>query len=319
MQAQFNDLSQGEFLDAGTFFPTGKTLPALDILQVEDVKTILVTKRANKQAGVGINIAKICDIAPGDRITVTGRFKSDAPSGSWGVALIAKDGTAENQLAHQIAPRSVFSLSHVLEKTEMDAMVVLHTTSWGHIEPNMDFFVDNLRISREVSESNILADTRGIVYSMSDDRRMRDYKSLGLSQDIQGTEYLQGSGNPKIKIIKRGKLNILHVSNRFRDFDAVDIMLNTLKLMKGNSYQVTATGRIDGKAPEGSLMLMQSTPGYSWLASKFVSEGSEFSLTFTLTPSGIEKWTAIRISSNVIGASVSFFIFSIEVESLGVH
>jgi hypothetical protein len=183
----------------------------------------------------------------------------------------------------------------------------------------MDFNVDNVFVSRNVSESNILADTRGIVYSMENDWRIRDYGiKPDIPQKLSGTEFLQGAGNPKISIIKRGKTNVLHVGNRFRDFDAVDVVLGSLNLLKGNKYQVTATGRIDGNPPEGSLMLMQSTPGYSWLASKFVSKNDEFTLTYTLTPSGIEKWTSIRISSNVIGAHISFFIYSIVVESLGV-
>jgi hypothetical protein len=130
--------------------------------------------------------------------------------------------------------------------------------------------------------------------------------------------HLQASGNPQLKIAKRGDTNVFYVSNRFKDYDAVDIVLDTLNLAKGNKYEITIIGRVDGKPPEGALVLLQSTPGFSWLCSKFMAEDGEFNLTYTLTPSGIEKWSSVRISTNSIGASVSFYIYSIEVESLGV-
>ncbi|MCL2386072.1 MAG: hypothetical protein FWC89_00840 [Defluviitaleaceae bacterium] len=320
MQEQFEAIATGVFYDACNLMPTGSESPFMRVVEVDNVKSLLVENRKNKSAGVGLKVAEIPEIQAGDRITVTGRFSADSPAGNWGVALIAKrTDYSENQLAHQIAPRSVFALSHVLEDDEMQTILMIQTTSWGLQNPLMDFHLDNILISRISADSLAHHDTRGKVYSLAEDPNIQQYSTdTGATRIFLGNAHLRRAGDPTISIFKYGDINAFHVNNRVKDFDAVDIDLESLELIKGNKYQLTVTGRIDGTPPEGSLMMFQGIPGFSWRSNKFAATDSEFILTYTLTPSEVEKWTTIRITTNNIGAPVSFYIYSIEVESLGV-
>ncbi|MCL1843469.1 MAG: hypothetical protein FWF79_06620 [Defluviitaleaceae bacterium] len=322
LQDELQSVDAGDFSGACSVMPTGGNLPTLKVEETEDVKSLLVASRKSKQAGVGISLSSVPGVQPGDRITITGRFGSDTPSSSWGIALIVSEGSADGQhdvqKAHQIAPKDLFSLSHILEASETEKLFMLQTTSWGLATAHMDFYLDGILVSRVNAETIIEHDRRGTVYSLKEDpviQRLGDNKSI---QEFTSTLTLLKSGSPTLSIFKHGDTNAFHVGNRVRDWDAVDILLEKLGLMQGNKYEITVTGRIDGKIPEGTMIMFQGIPGYSWRSNKFAAEDKEFTLSHVLTQSEAANWTSLRITTNTIGAAVPFYIYSVDVKSLGV-
>jgi hypothetical protein len=281
------------------------------VIAVEDVKTLFISERQQREAGIHIDLSEIGNLQAGDRLTITGRIGEGSPTGAnWSVALIHPQS---GQITHHIAPNSVFSLSHILEIDDLDETLIVHTVGWGVVQPTMDFYVDGLLITRKsVSTDDI--DIRTVVYSMAEDPGVRWVS--GESNRFVNTAILSRSGAPTIRIIKRGSSNAVHISVRVNDFDGMDINLTRMDLRPGNQYRITVKGRIEGNPPPESKIMLQGIPSYKWTNETDITENMEFTLQHTLNRSEMEKWTAIRVTTNVPGASVSFYIYSIEVVKL---
>ena len=300
--------------------PAGSPPPSVVAQVFEDITSLFVSDRDNWGSGVGIHVAQIEGVQPGDRLTVTGRFGLDAPSAlSWGVALVAKErDSTETQLAHYIAPRGLFSLSHILDTADMNRLLIVQTSRWRLLNPIMDFHIDNILITRASTRDYIKEDTRKRVYSLNKDAVIRQRVNENeWEQAFVQTQFLQNSGTLVIRAFEEEGYYMLHCSNRVRDFDGIDIMLRYMNLQSGNTYTVTVNGRVDGKAAEGARFMLQGVPGYSWRCDVPAITNGAFSLTHTLTRSEVEKWTALRVSTNAYGAPIAFFIDSIEIECLG--
>ncbi|MCL1863903.1 MAG: hypothetical protein FWF78_10095 [Defluviitaleaceae bacterium] len=296
--------------------PTGSKTPALEICDVDGVKSIRVKDRKDQIAGIGIPLVSM-PVKVGDRITITGRVARDVPMGSWGIALWAE----ECQLAQSISPKSLFALSYVLCDTDLNSVITVQTTRWGAINPIMDFFVDNILIWRDKKVRKSKEDPRNIIYDMESDEKLLPDGSLaveGLGEDVVYTGFLAHSGSPDVKVfLDDNNRKAMHISNRQRDWDAVDIRLNNMELMSGNSYMITVEGSIDGDVTEGTIVTLQGLPGYSWRSNQLVGNNQKFTLCYTLTKAEAEQWHTIRITTNPIGATVSFYIHSIEIKRLG--
>jgi hypothetical protein len=125
------------------------------------------------------------------------------------------------------------------------------------------------------------------------------------------TVYLFPSGNPELTIFESGGGRSVHVGNRQNDWDALDLNVSFLNLSKSGNYTITVTGAINGPATTGTLMLIQLMPGYKWRSQKAVSNNQEFTLTHKFTTEEIANIDTIRITTNDIGADVSFYIHNI--------
>ncbi|MCL2457130.1 MAG: hypothetical protein FWD19_06250, partial [Defluviitaleaceae bacterium] len=264
----------------------------------------------------GIPLGALPQLKPGDRITVTGRVPRESPAGSWGVALIIEESASrraeECQLAQVSSPKSLFSLSYILCKEDLKSLITIQTTRWGATNPTMDLYIDSILISREEKFEKISEDPREIIFSFSSDENFQN------DADITDSSVVTVSGTPKMKIFApAGEKKSLQISGRTKDWDGVDVHLDQLKLVAGNKYKISARGKIDGTAPEGTVMTLQGLPSYSWRGSQGVSDGGKFSLCHTLSRTEVSQWTTCRITTNSIGATASFFIFEIEIKRLG--
>jgi len=194
---------------------------------------------------------------------------------------------------------------------------MVQTTRWGAINPIMDLFIDGILISRD-DKAEVRDDPRNIVYSFDADvSLMPDGMLSSINEITELPEFLVQSGNPRVKACMYNGEKALHVTERSKDWDGIDISLERLKLIEGNKYHISVTGRVDGYAPEGSIITLQGLPGYSWRNYRFIADDRFFTLSHTLSDAEIAHWTTVRITTNAIGANVSLYIFDIEIKRLG--
>lgn len=319
MEVLFDLQQELETLDLNSsdlIVPVGDELPTLKLSIVDDVKTILVKDRRDRATGLGISLRELPDVRAGDRITITGRVPRDTLAGSWGVALWAEDSETRNgmecQLAHQVSPRSLFALSHILCSEDLNSMIMVQTTRWRAMEPIMNLYIDSILISR--SGKSVQEDPRTVVYSLETDRLLKSCDNSGGSYEI---ETLMQSGSPHIKITVTDSERSIYVSERAMDWDGLDIKLQNMGLLIGNKYSVTVTGETAGNVPNDAVIALQGLPGYSWRGNVNMESKSEFTLRHTMTHAEVELWQIIRITTNAQGATVPFYIRSIEIKRLG--
>ena len=286
-------------------------LPKLSIEEHDEVKFISISGRTKNEQGISLSLGDIPDLRQGDRITITGRVARGAPSTSWSLAMFSSIGES-NQLTQHISPKSLFTLTHVLEEMELEATFTLHTMQWGESTPSMDIFVDSILITRAREILTFLKDDRDVVYSLSSDDYIQ-WVGMGEGNTFETSRFLQRSGRPTLTIFRNGTSNAIHVTNRSKDFDGLDIRLERLGLVKGNEYHVKVTGRIDGEAPEYAQIMFQSVPHFSIRDNKPLTSNQSFELNHILRRSALEKWVMLRVTTNLPGAKVSFYIDSIDI------
>lgn len=315
LQKDLTHIDSGEFSNAGPVLAREKYSTRAKVELIEDIKTICVYNRDVVQTGIDIKLSEIPGIMPGDRITVTGRVCPKEPIGNkhWAVALIIVEAFPEGQLTQHPAPESVFSVSHILEKEQLDLTMAVHTVIWGTFQPLMDMYIDSVLITRRDMSSEGETDTRRIIYEFDGEP---DSKVMGSDQAAslgRNAPYVYCSGYPDVRVFRRGDTTALHVGNRFNDWDGLDINIARMELRPGSQYQITIKGRIDGDAPAGSSIMVQGIPGYAWRSNTAVFDNEEFTLTYIMSRTEVERWGTIRITTNTTGASVSFYVYGIEV------
>ncbi|MCL2198857.1 MAG: hypothetical protein FWB80_08030 [Defluviitaleaceae bacterium] len=321
LQEEINDL---DLKASKHIVPVGSKMPTLKICEVDGIKTLKIKDRVDQIAGIGIPLDSL-PVKPGDRITVTGRVAGGVSMGSWGVALSIEETNMrqaeECQLAQFTSPKSLFSLSYILTDADLGCVITVQTTRWGSINPTMDLYVDSILILRDKKVITVKEDPRSIVYTMENDQDIIPGGAIaaeGSGHNELFTEFLAHSGSPDVKVfLHDDKTKALYVSRRRKDWDGVDIRIKNLELMKGNNYRITVEGSIDGKAPEGTIITLQGLPGYTWRNNQLVNDSQSFTLRYSLTQTEIHQWHTVRITTNAIGAGVSFYIYSIEIKRLG--
>ncbi|MCL2224969.1 MAG: hypothetical protein FWB96_08395 [Defluviitaleaceae bacterium] len=317
LQEALANVSAGVFAKEGPVL-TREEAPSNGRIEiVEDVKTICIYDRDINATGIDIKLDEIPGLMAGDRITVTGRVGTKEPIGNkfWSVALIASF-PEDGQITQHTAPDPVFAVSHILEEEQLNLTLHVHTVFWGNFEPLMDFYIDGVLITRREEITETETDTRSTVYYLEaeqDTELMGMEKAEALGKDAP---FLFCWGYPTARVFKRGDATALHIGNRFRDWDGIDINIARMKLRVGNQYKITVNGRIDGDAPIGSTIMLQGIPGCVWKCNTPISSDSEFSLSHIMSRTDVEKWSAIRITTNAPGASVPFYIYSIEIVRL---
>ncbi|MCL2386073.1 MAG: hypothetical protein FWC89_00845 [Defluviitaleaceae bacterium] len=326
LQEEFESYKLGNFSGTAHIVPVGDSPPTLSVELVDDVKTIRVQNREDRIAGLGVPLSALPQLKVGDRIVVTGRVPKDVPAGSWGVALVTEETdtrkSEECQLAQFTSPKALFALSHILGKSDLNSLLMVQTTRWGAINPTMDFSIDNILFFRDGKYGSVIEDPRTMVYSFANDEKIKlgGWLPGGDARDSRSVENrveLTQSGDPDIKIFKRGDTKALHIGHRVKDWDGVDINTPSLNLVQGNKYEVVVTGCIDGDVPDGTIITLQGIPGYSWRNNQFVYKDQFFTLRHTLSQADVDQWKIIRITTNSNGSTVSFYIYSIEIKRLG--
>jgi len=311
LQEQLKNLQLGNFDATGYLQARGEVNPTLTLCENQGERSIHVTHRQSREDGVIIPVLFYSMLLPGDRITLTGRMNGDVADNYWGIALCSTSDEGD-QLAQQIAPQGEFSLSHQLEATDLSKSLVVKTTKWRDVEPNYDFFIDSIKVSRDDEQDKFKKDAREIVYDLNTDYAVQQV-NLDIGGGIDASTVLRLSGNPNIAVFEHhitGKRG-LHIAARERDFDGLDIRLSELQLIPGNEYDVKIIGRTAGAAPIDSQIMIQGMPGYHWRSLQSIGGNQDFMLGCTLRKSAVEKWNAIRIATNEVGSNIAYFIYSI--------
>ena len=327
MQVIFDLQDEIDCLDLKTsrhIVPTGANKPRLSISEIDGIKIIRVRGRLDPSDGIGITLQSL-QVKTGDRVVITGHVGRDVPMGSWGIALSTEETCSrsgeECQLAQSTSPKSLFSLSYVICEEDLDTTISVQTTRWGAINPIMDFYIDGILIMRDKQVTKVKEDPRGLVYSLEQDDKVvvgGEIASEGQDSYEHVSNYLALSGEPDVKIFLHNDITkALYISRRKRDYDGIDIRLNRMSLLPGNSYRITVNGSIDGHAPEGTIVTLQGLPGYSWRNNQLVSNNDSFTLCYSLSQADLQQWNTIRITTNTIGATVSFYVYSVEIKRLG--
>jgi len=315
-QDSLKNINAGKFIENDFVSIRRDASAEFSIIEIEDIKALQITERENREGGIFIDLKSIEGVAPGDRLTITGRVGENAPAGQkWSVALFRVSETHSPHLAHHPAPRPLFVLSYVLEKDDLDATLTLHSISWGSKEPDMDMFIDEILITRNKSDSDFQIDPREKIYSLAQDENLEPQLTKLYDENGDNPDLLI-NGGPNVRVFLRNDAPAIHVSNRVHDWDGVDICLENFKLIPGNKYKVTANIHLDDVAPLGTIFNLQGIPGFDWRGDTVVHQETDFTLEYVLNRAEVEKWRSMRITTNPPGASVSFYIYSIEVDRL---
>jgi len=312
MQTDFNAVKLGEFERHGAVSLRRDPSASGRIKEIEDIKSLLVSKRTTRESGIYIHINEIDGLLAGDRITITGRISKEhlRIGSNWSIALLSGE---DGHLTHSIAPGVIYSLSYILGERDIKNVLTVHTVGWGLLPPLMDFFVDDIVISRNESEDESDLDSRNILYSLANDLNLHLINAP--NQETYGTDIkISSSGGPNINVIQHNGSNAVALSTRVNDWDGVDIMLSHLNLRAGNTYKIIVRGRVDGKAPDGTEIMLQGIPSFSWRCINPVQDDEDFTLEYILTRSEVATWNKARITTNTNGATMSFVLYDIEVE-----
>ncbi|MCL1997542.1 MAG: hypothetical protein FWG65_02110 [Turicibacter sp.] len=298
--------------------------PKLTIINDRGVKTIRVSNRKTRENGIMISLpemAKHYNLKANDRITVTGRIGIDAPDSNWGMEIMRGSADWYGQLAQQITPDRLFSMSYILEEGDLGHSLWVCSNHWGDDEPTMDFSVDSILVFR--AAKYVEKDIRPILYKLSDDEYIQKFDD-GMEIPLEERDsqkqnvgvYLRRSGTPVCFALKTERGNSISIKNRFNDWDGIDILLRPLKLKPGNQYKITIRGKIEGFVPSGATLILQGIPAYAWVDVLGVQSNESFELSCTLSQSNLEAWTACRIATNGIGGSLHIVLESIEIRTI---
>ena len=324
LRKDLEPLNEGEFTGTDYLKPLRKEAVYLELLNDNGLKTIKASRRESREDGLIINLPQITkdfDLRPNDRITVTGRISSIAPKDDWGMELMRGSSDWWGQLAQQITPVGIYSMSYLLEDIDLEHEMWVCSNHWGNEEPTMDFTVDSILVFRPPSK--IEDDSRKVLYSMMSDKFIQAQAentiiplAEGNRDDSPEEPLLRKSGNPVIIARKCELGTAIYVEKRKNDWDGVDIRLDPLGLKKGNKYYVEVTGKVFGESAPGAAMTLQGVPTYTWADMVEVGDDSDFVLTHVLTQSNLEAWTAWRVTTNNAGIKLGFMIDSIEVGTI---
>ena len=309
LQKALQSAEEGNFTNSGIVSVRQQPFTEAVVKMVEDVKTIQVINRADRNTGFDIALPNMPALMEGDRITLTGRVADDAPPGRrWSMVLRAKG----KSLVQHVSPRPVFSLSHILSKEDLAQAVSLHTIYWDGQDPIMYFNLDSIIITRRTNSDNSNVDTRTTIYSLANDTNVTA-TSKSSSTALDSTIYLTRSGSPLFDVQKNGAETIIHVGTRVNSWDGVDINFSRMGLRTGNKYKIIVSGRMGSDVPPKSKIMFQGVPTYTWQSDIDIASNQPFTISHTLSPSEMEQWSAIRVTCDPTGATASFSVNSIEI------
>ncbi|MCL2387395.1 MAG: hypothetical protein FWC89_07605 [Defluviitaleaceae bacterium] len=305
LQNALKNLDTGVFLGNDFLVPCKET-SSLFLVEIEDVKTLLVSDRKAQDDGLMLLTPQFGKYTHGDRVTITGRIDSSAPIGGWCLELHSyrPDGTAKLIQRYFPKPNRMYALSYVLDSKDIEGHLRLISSTYVKgLEP-ISFHVDGILITRLPYR----VDHRKIVYDMQKDALLSEINGGGY------TEYLFATGDPLYIIYEtpENPKNI-RISCRKHDWDGLDIRISLMNLLADNSYTVKVTGRIDGVAPKDSEMTFQLLPEYAWRSTTRVIDNQLFELKHTFTPEELATIESVRITTNTEGVNMTFCIHSIEI------
>jgi len=322
LQEQLEDVSIGKFnnsiaksLLVNIIRPWGNPEPVISVREYDGVRYISIENRILDDSGIELVLSAVPDLRVGDKISITGRIGEDAPLSNWGVCMFVK-GEEVGHLDQHIAPTGLYNVNHVIDTDELERGLVLRTVQWGESTSVIDFYVDSIIITRQDTITEIVEDIRPVVYSFANDR---DILTSRTDRPVfEGNNFLRRSGVPEVHISEHNGKRMLTLKKRAKDWDAIDILFSSMDLIRGNIYKISVTGIMGDDAPEKATVLFQGIPGFSWRSNVQVRPNEEFRIEHVLSPSEMESWTSLRITTDGASSQSTFTIKSIEVKPVGV-
>jgi len=305
LQDELNTISKGLFAGNRYIKPSGGLL---HIVEIDGTKTILLHGRKNTLDGLVIQPALLSSLKAGDRLTITGRLNISETTDGWCLVLRRYEEDGFANLAQYNNPKedSLFVLTCILDDQDLHNPLHIHSVSWSDWIKPIDFFIDNIIVSRQQTVSGS-RDTRQKLYSLEDDMYIGELPSGGY------TRYLLASGDPVFSIVDFGGKKNIRVGFRKNDWDGLDIRLSLMNLLPGNRYKITARGYIDGTAPPDAQLTLQLLPTCEWRGNKIVKSNQDFILTYILSEAEIKSVSGIRIASNAQAAEMTFVLNRLDV------
>lgn len=314
LQEEIKNMKAGALPEDKYIAPCGDVLPTLSIVEAHGAKSVMVSNRAECRAGVYFHLPVFAKAWPGDRITITGRIAHNTLKGNWAMILDRFSMGKYTGMTQHSVPKSdgLFSLTYLIDTADLQCPICIQSSFWGDDIPLMDFFIDSILITRSLDNMDTVIDDRKTVYSLADDEIIQNMKP-GTVSGYLGDSYLRRAGEPEYTMIEHDGRNGIHVTRRSKDWDALDIPVPALKFMPNNCYEITVKGRMDGAVPDGTLIMLQTMPGFIWRDPQGMADNREFTLTHTLTTMEVHNADIIRITTNSAGEAVSFFVYDIEI------
>ncbi|MCL1845444.1 MAG: copper amine oxidase N-terminal domain-containing protein [Defluviitaleaceae bacterium] len=230
-----------------------------------------------------------------------------------------------------------FNFSRVLQSTD-DIIIAANLTGDGANAPGFFFSVDDLLVLTPTGEmcdvcsapiENCTCEAPPptevpapvfptppagtVVWRLSTDSYVQGLANNAVTELID-TPRLNRSGSPTTAIsANSGQPNSIIVRDRVNDWDGIDVILPDLQA--GSVYQVVVHGR-SLVAPAGATLMLQGMPGHSWMNNTAISTYSVFTRTST-TLTSASDFDAIRITTNDVGAAMSFIIDEIFIVRMG--
>jgi hypothetical protein len=269
-----------------------------------------VVGKEDLKPGLQLQTPMIKNIQPGDRITATGRIGGGAPKSDWAMVIDRKTGVESFRgLAQHVTPEhnELFSVTYILDEADLEKPLMVRSNYWGNVTESMDFYVDSILITRNVSHTSTVVDERQTVYSFAEDDGVKKLRP----GDI--TKFIRSAGTPKYTIFEKNSKKGIHLGNRLNNWDGLDIWLPSLDLKPGNSYTISVNGKIDGPSSEKARVMFQIIPGYIWRSEKNVVDNEEFNLSHTFSAMELQTAQTVRIATDDGGAKMSFFLYDIEI------
>ncbi|MCL1878180.1 MAG: hypothetical protein FWF80_04935 [Defluviitaleaceae bacterium] len=309
LQENLKEINVGQLVKTRYLFPSGRQSTP-DVLSVRDVKTIHIAGRANEKPGVTLVTPRIKTLRPGDKVIVTGRVGSGAPTSDWAMVIDRRTSRSSyTGLAQCVAPPhdELFSITYLLEPEDLKFPFMIRANPWGNSTGYMDYFLDSVLISRNDKTSDHEIDTRNVIYTLAGDDSF-DKLKVG---DVH--KFIKAAGSPVFTVFMQdGKKNV-RIERRVNNWDGLDVWFPGMNLKQGNVYKITVHGKVDGHAPSGASMMMQVLPGFIWRSEAQVSDNQEFTLSHTFPAMELKTLDSVRIATNSPGADMSFTINTIEV------
>lgn len=311
LQEHIKDFAPGIMPENPYLIPNNEQIAKINIVESDGAKTVFIEDRTSNMEGMTVNMPSFEGLQPGDRLTVTGRIPSGAPKTDWGM-VIHRGGEGYAILEQHRIPAhdGLYYMTYLLDAIDFEHPIRIRTNHWGNEEAHMDFFVDDILITRDPKNTDAATETRDVVYSFEEN----GYSSVNLEFGAI-SEYLQKSGEPDIELLDGAEKRI-HIRRRVNDWDGVDIHVDRMRLRSGNKYTIHVEGRVEGDAPQGAQLMFQIIPGYVWRDNKNVIGGEEFSLTHKFSGTEVKNTEVVRVTSNHGGAKMSFSINKIEVKTV---
>jgi len=312
-QERYKNYTAGKFIEDDFITIRHDAAANFNIADIEDIKSLQITERENREAGIYIKLQSIEGLLPGDRLTITGRIGENPPSSpKWSVALFCVSEGHSPHLTHHPSPQPIFAISYIVEEKDLNATFTVHAISWGSTEPDMDIYIDDIVITRHDTGMVDEIDPRKVIYSLAEDENITP-TIVDLYDENGPNANILRNGDLSVRVFKHNGANAIQASNRVKDWDGIDICIENFKLLPGNSYKVSVCIQLDEPAPLGTIFMLQGIPGYDWRGNTVVQKETDFTLHYVLSRVEVEKWHTIRITTNPPGASVSFCIHSIDI------